>query len=73
MIGDEVGSALIGSRLVRDIMRLCFLMEQTYAPYAKWFGECSATDGRAYSGGDDRGYGPRLGTGGARAIEPVGS
>jgi hypothetical protein len=38
MAGDEVGSALIGSRLVRDIMRLCFLMEQTYAPYAKWFG-----------------------------------
>ena len=37
-IGDEIGSALIGSRLVRDVMRLCFLMERTYAPYAKWFG-----------------------------------
>ena len=36
--GDEVGSALIGARLVRDLMRLCFLMERTYAPYAKWFG-----------------------------------
>ena len=36
--GDEIGSALIGARLVRDIMRLCFLMERTYAPYPKWFG-----------------------------------
>jgi hypothetical protein len=38
LVGDEVGSALIGARLVRDVMRLCFLMERTYAPYAKWFG-----------------------------------
>ena len=37
-VGDELGSALIGSRLVRDIMRLCFLMERSYAPYPKWFG-----------------------------------
>ncbi len=37
-VGDEIGSALIGSRLVRDVMRLCFLMERTYAPYPKWFG-----------------------------------
>jgi hypothetical protein len=36
--GDEIGSALIGARLVRDIMRLCFLMERQYAPYPKWFG-----------------------------------
>ena len=36
--GDEIGSALIGARLVRDLMRLCFLMERTYAPYPKWFG-----------------------------------
>jgi hypothetical protein len=38
LAGDEVGSALIGSRLVRDVMRLCFLMERQYAPYPKWFG-----------------------------------
>ena len=38
LAGDEIGSALIGARLVRDIMRLCFLMERTYAPYPKWFG-----------------------------------
>lgn len=37
-VGDELGSALIGSRLVSDLMRLCFLMERQYAPYAKWFG-----------------------------------
>ncbi|GHO97010.1 hypothetical protein KSF_070580 [Reticulibacter mediterranei] len=36
--GDELGSALIGSRLVRDIMFLCFLLEKHYAPYPKWFG-----------------------------------
>jgi hypothetical protein len=41
-VGDETGSALIGARLVRDIMRLCFLMERTYAPYAKWFGSAFA-------------------------------
>jgi hypothetical protein len=38
LVGDELGSALMGSRLVRDIMRLAFLMERQYAPYPKWFG-----------------------------------
>jgi hypothetical protein len=38
LAGDEIGSALIGARLVRDLMRLCFLMERAYAPYPKWFG-----------------------------------
>jgi hypothetical protein len=37
-VRDELGSAVIGSRLVRDIMSLCFLMEKQYAPYPKWFG-----------------------------------
>lgn len=36
--GDELGSSLIGARLVRDIMLLCFIMERQYAPYPKWFG-----------------------------------
>jgi hypothetical protein len=36
--GDELGSALIGARLVRDLMHLCFLMEKRYPPYPKWFG-----------------------------------
>lgn len=49
LVGDELGSALIASRLVRDLMNLCFLMEKQYAPYAKWFGTAfaqldSATD-----------------------------
>ncbi len=39
---DEIGSGLIGSRLVRDLMRLCFLMEKVYAPYSKWFGAAFA-------------------------------
>jgi hypothetical protein len=38
IVGDEIGSSLIAARLVRDLMRLCFLMEKKYAPYAKWFG-----------------------------------
>jgi hypothetical protein len=37
-VKDELGSALIGSQLVHDLMRLCFLMERQYAPYSKWFG-----------------------------------
>jgi len=41
-VGDELGSALIGSRLVHDLMRLCFLMEKQYAPYSKWFGTAFA-------------------------------
>lgn len=37
-VGDELGSALMGSRLVRDVMSLCFLLEKQYAPYPKWYG-----------------------------------
>ena len=37
-VGDELGSTVIGSGLVRDIMSLCFLIEKQYAPYFKWFG-----------------------------------
>jgi hypothetical protein len=37
-VGDELGSAIIGSRLVRDVMTLGFLMEKQYPPYPKWFG-----------------------------------
>jgi len=36
--GDELGSAVIAARQVDNIMRLCFLMEKSYAPYPKWFG-----------------------------------
>ncbi len=41
-VGDEIGSALIGARLVRDLIRLCFLMEKQYTPYPKWFGTAFA-------------------------------
>ncbi len=37
-VGDELGSRIIATRLIRDMMRLCFLMERQYAPYIKWFG-----------------------------------
>jgi hypothetical protein len=37
-LGDELGSRVVAARLVRDLMRLCFLMERRYAPYSKWFG-----------------------------------
>ncbi len=36
--GDDLGSRVITARIVRDLMRLCFLLERTYAPYPKWLG-----------------------------------
>lgn len=42
LAGDEIGSALLAARLVRDLMRLCYLMEKQYPPYAKWFGTAFA-------------------------------
>ena len=41
-VGDDLGSRLIAARLVRDLMRLCFLMERRYAPYGKWSGSAFA-------------------------------
>ncbi len=40
--GDDLGSRLIAGRLVRDAMMAAFLMERTYAPYAKWWGTAFA-------------------------------
>ncbi len=37
-VGDELGSQIIAGRLVRDMMKLCFMLEKRYAPYSKWFG-----------------------------------
>lgn len=37
-VGDELGSALITARQIKNLMRLCFLIERRYAPYSKWFG-----------------------------------
>jgi hypothetical protein len=41
-VGDELGSRLLAGRLCRDVMRLCFLLERRYAPYAKWLGSAFA-------------------------------
>ncbi len=40
--GDEIGSKLIAAQQVRLLMELCFLIDQKYAPYAKWFGTAFA-------------------------------
>ncbi|WP_062208531.1 DUF4037 domain-containing protein [Streptomyces sp. NBRC 109706] len=37
-VGDDIGSAVVAGRLVRDLMRLCLLLERRYAPYSKWLG-----------------------------------
>lgn len=37
-VGDELGSAVVAGRIVRDLMRLCLLLERRYAPYGKWLG-----------------------------------
>ncbi|MFF7456745.1 DUF4037 domain-containing protein [Kitasatospora sp. NPDC008115] len=41
-VGDELGSAVAAGRLVRDLMRLCLLLERRYAPYGKWLGSAFA-------------------------------
>jgi hypothetical protein len=41
-VGDDLGSRVIAARLVRDLMRLAFLVERRYAPYPKWFGAAFA-------------------------------
>lgn len=42
LAGDELGSRVIAARLVRDVMRMGFLIERRYAPYPKWFGAAFA-------------------------------
>jgi hypothetical protein len=37
-VEDDLGSQLVAMSLVRDAMRLAFLLERRYAPYPKWFG-----------------------------------
>jgi hypothetical protein len=37
-VGDDLGSAVVAARLVRDIIRLSFLLERRWAPYSKWLG-----------------------------------
>ncbi len=37
-VGDELGSNIIATSIVTNIMKLCFLIEKQYIPYVKWFG-----------------------------------
>ncbi|MFG1707396.1 DUF4037 domain-containing protein [Nonomuraea sp. M3C6] len=37
-VGDELGSAVVGARLTREVMRLALLLRRRYPPYAKWLG-----------------------------------
>jgi hypothetical protein len=37
-VGDELGSRIVATRQVIEIMKICFLMERQYTPYYKWFG-----------------------------------
>jgi len=41
-VGDQLGSAVLAGRLVRDCMRLALLMGRRYAPYSKWLGTAFA-------------------------------
>ncbi|MFJ6214850.1 DUF4037 domain-containing protein [Streptomyces sp. NPDC092296] len=41
-VGDELGSAVVAARLVRELMRLCLLMARRYPPYGKWLGSAFA-------------------------------
>ncbi|WP_407700809.1 DUF4037 domain-containing protein [Streptomyces endophyticus] len=36
--GDDIGSAVVAGRLVRDLMRLCLLLDRRYVPSTKWLG-----------------------------------
>jgi hypothetical protein len=37
-VGDDLGSRIVATRIVRDLMLLAFLQERRYAPYSKWLG-----------------------------------
>jgi hypothetical protein len=41
-VGDDLGSAVVAAGIVRDLMRLCLLLERRYAPYDKWLGSAFA-------------------------------
>jgi Domain of unknown function (DUF4037) len=41
-VGDDLGCALVASRLVRDVVRLVLLMQRRYPPYSKWLGTALA-------------------------------
>jgi hypothetical protein len=42
LLGDDLGSRLLGAALVRDLMRLGLLQLRRYPPYPKWIGTAYA-------------------------------
>jgi len=38
VVGNDTGSRVVAARVVRDLIRLAFLLERRYAPYEKWLG-----------------------------------
>ena len=65
-VGDDLGSRVITARLVRDLMRLCLLLERVYAPYAKWLGSAFGRSGSAADVGPALAAALRADTYGAR-------
>jgi hypothetical protein len=41
-VGDELGARVVATRLVRELMRVGFLLAGAYWPYTKWFGTAFA-------------------------------
>jgi hypothetical protein len=41
-VDDDLGSAILTARLVRDVMRMALLLRRRYPPYAKWLGSAFA-------------------------------
>ena len=37
-VGDDLGSQIVAARIVRELMKLSFILEKRYVPYSKWFG-----------------------------------
>lgn len=46
-VGDDLGSAVVTARQVREVMKLCLLMDRVYPPYSKWLGTAFAATERA--------------------------
>lgn len=41
-VGDDLGSRVLAARIVRELMRLCLLLDRRWPPYAKWLGSAYA-------------------------------
>jgi hypothetical protein len=43
MVGDALGSRIVIGRVVRDAIRMVFLLDHRYPPYSKWLGAAFST------------------------------